>query len=82
VQDPVPGARDQAGVAEFFEVLVDEKFNDRAGRDDRGRQRVGDVWERDDDAVAVWKAEVWPDIKGWPMTWAPTSASRTRQARG
>jgi len=38
--------------------------------------------ERDDAAVAVWKAEVWPQIKGWRATWAPTSASRTRQARG
>jgi putative transposase len=38
--------------------------------------------ERDDEAVAVWKAEVWPDIKGRRATWAPSSASRTRQARG
>jgi len=38
--------------------------------------------ERDDEAVAVWKAEVWPEIKGWRATWAPTSASRTKQARG
>src|SRR6266851_7304055 len=38
--------------------------------------------ERDDEAVAVWKAEVWPDIKGPRATWAPSSASRTRQARG
>jgi putative transposase len=38
--------------------------------------------ERDDEAVAVWKAEVWPDIKGRRATWAPTSASRTRRARG
>ena len=38
--------------------------------------------ERDEDAVAVWKAEVWPDIKAPRATWAPTSASRTRQARG
>jgi transposase len=38
--------------------------------------------ERDDEEVAVWKAEVWPDIKAPRATWAPTSASRTRQARG
>jgi putative transposase len=38
--------------------------------------------ERDDAAVAVWKAEVWPDIKAPHATWAPGSASRTRQARG
>ncbi len=38
--------------------------------------------ERDDEAVAVWKAEVWPDIKAPRATWAPSSASRTRQARG
>ena len=38
--------------------------------------------ERDQDAVAAWKAEVWPDIKGPRATWAPGSASRTRQARG
>jgi hypothetical protein len=28
----VPGARDQAGGAEFFEALVDEEFDHRAGR--------------------------------------------------
>jgi putative transposase len=38
--------------------------------------------ERDEDAVAVWKAEVWPDIKAPRATWAPSSASRTRRARG
>jgi transposase len=38
--------------------------------------------ERDEDAVAVWKAEVWPDTKVWRATWAPSSASRTRQGRG
>lgn len=38
--------------------------------------------ERDEEAIAVWKAEVWPDIKGRRATWAPGSASRTRQARG
>jgi len=26
--------------------------------------------ERDDEAVAVWKAEVWPDIKAPRATWA------------
>src|SRR5260370_41332050 len=43
---------------------------------------VRQALERDEDAVAVWKAEVWPQIKEWRATWAPTSASRTRQARG
>ena len=43
---------------------------------------VRQALERDEDAVAVWKAEVWPEIKEWRATWAPTSASRTRQARG
>jgi transposase len=38
--------------------------------------------ERDEEAVAVWKAEVWPDIKPPRATWAPSSALRTRQARG
>ena len=38
--------------------------------------------ERDDAAVAVWKAEVWPDIKARRATWAPGSASRTRRASG
>ena len=38
--------------------------------------------ERDDAAVAVWKAEVWPDIKARRATWAPGSASRMRRARG
>ena len=43
---------------------------------------VRQAMERDDDAVAVWKAEVWPDIKGPRATWAPSSALRTRQGRG
>ena len=36
---------------------------------------VRQALERDDEAVAVWKAEVWPQIKEWRATWAPTSAS-------
>lgn len=43
---------------------------------------VRQATERDDEAVAVWKAEVWPDIKGRRATWVPGSASRTRRARG
>src|SRR5258708_14984662 len=38
--------------------------------------------ERDDEAVAGWEAEVWPDIKTPRATWAPSSASRTRAATG
>jgi putative transposase len=38
--------------------------------------------ERDDEAVEVGKAEVWPRVKGLQRTWAPASASRTRQVRG
>ncbi len=38
--------------------------------------------ERDEEAIAVWKAGVWPEIKAPRATWAPSSASRTRQARG
>jgi putative transposase len=43
---------------------------------------VRQAMERDEDAVAVWKDQVWPEIKGRRATWAPSSASRTRQARG
>jgi transposase len=43
---------------------------------------VRQTMERDDAAVAVWKDQVWPDIKAPRVTWAPSSASRTRQARG
>lgn len=43
---------------------------------------VRQAMERDDAAVAVWKDQVWPDIKGRRATWAPTSASRTRRVRG
>jgi putative transposase len=43
---------------------------------------VRQAMERDDEAVAVWKAEVWPQIKARRATWAPMSASRTRQPRG
>lgn len=34
--------------------------------------------ERDEAAIEVWKAEVWPRVKVPRTTWAPTSASRTR----
>ena len=43
---------------------------------------VRQALERDEEAVAVWKAEVWPDIKAPRATWAPGFASRTRRARG
>jgi transposase len=43
---------------------------------------VRQAMERDEEAVAAWKAGVWPDIKGPRATWAPSSASRTRRARG
>jgi transposase len=43
---------------------------------------VRQAMERDEAAIAIWKSEVWPEIKGPRATWAPTSASRTRQARG
>jgi len=42
---------------------------------------VRQALERDEDAVAVWKAEVWPEIKARRATWAPSSASRTRRGR-
>ena len=42
---------------------------------------VRQAMERDDEAVAVWKAEVWPQIKVPRATWAPSSASKTRRAR-
>jgi transposase len=35
---------------------------------------VRQALERDEGAVAVWKAEVWPDIKAPRATWAPSSA--------
>jgi transposase len=43
---------------------------------------VRQALERDEEAVAVWKAEVRPEIKAPHATWAPGSASRTRRARG
>ncbi len=43
---------------------------------------VRQAMERDEAAIEAWKKEVWPQIKAPPATWAPTSASRTRQARG
>lgn len=37
--------------------------------------------ERDEDAIAAWREEAWPDIKGPPRSKEPGSASRTRPAR-
>ncbi|WP_229802877.1 winged helix-turn-helix domain-containing protein [Planobispora rosea] len=38
--------------------------------------------ERDETAIAVWKNEVWPQLKPPRRTWVPGSASPTRRARG
>jgi transposase len=38
--------------------------------------------ERDKQAIAAWKAEVWPGVKPPRRTWAPISASKMRQGRG
>ncbi|MCK2216374.1 winged helix-turn-helix domain-containing protein [Actinomadura sp. ATCC 31491] len=38
--------------------------------------------ERDEEAIAGWKAEVWPQVKEPLRTWAPPSASRTRAGKG
>jgi transposase len=38
--------------------------------------------ERDEEAIEVGKAEVWPRVKDPRPTWAPASASRTGPARG
>jgi transposase len=43
---------------------------------------VRQAMERDEEAVAAWKAGVWPEIKAPHATWAPGSASRTRPGRG
>jgi putative transposase len=37
--------------------------------------------ERDENAIEVWKEQVWPRVKAPRRTWAPTSASKTRQGR-
>jgi transposase len=37
--------------------------------------------ERDEEAIEVWKQEVWPQVKPPRRTWAPTSASRMRRGR-
>ncbi|MGV9386806.1 helix-turn-helix domain-containing protein [Nonomuraea sp. NPDC003707] len=38
--------------------------------------------ERDEEAIATWKAEVWPVAKAPRRTWTPTSASKTKPGRG
>ena len=37
--------------------------------------------ERDEAAIATWREETWPVVKGRRRTWAPGSASKTSQAR-
>ena len=37
--------------------------------------------ERDEDAIAAWREETWPVIKGRRRTWVPGSTSRTSPAR-
>jgi transposase len=38
--------------------------------------------ERDDEAIAVWKEQVWPQVGPPPRTWAPGSVSSMRPVRG
>jgi transposase len=37
--------------------------------------------ERDEAAIAAWREETWPVVKGQRRTWAPGSASKTSLAR-
>ena len=37
--------------------------------------------ERDEAAIAAWREEAWPVIKGRRRTWAPGWSSRTNPAR-
>jgi hypothetical protein len=37
--------------------------------------------ERDEAAIAAWREETWPVVKGQRRTWAPGSASKTSPAR-
>lgn len=37
--------------------------------------------ERDEQAIEVWKKEVWPRVKRSRRTWAPASVSKTKQVR-
>ncbi len=37
--------------------------------------------ERDEAAIAAWRQETWPVVKGRRRTWAPGSASKTSPAR-
>ncbi len=43
VEDPSPGTRDQAGVAELLKMLVDGEFDHLTWQGDRGWQRIWDV---------------------------------------
>ncbi len=43
---------------------------------------VRQAMERDEQAIAAWKTGVWPQLKAPRVTWAPSSASRTKRARG
>ncbi|WP_433432938.1 helix-turn-helix domain-containing protein [Nonomuraea sp. CA-141351] len=38
--------------------------------------------ERDEEAIAAWKEQVWPVVKASERTWAPTCASKTKPGRG
>ncbi|MEV0228130.1 winged helix-turn-helix domain-containing protein [Nonomuraea sp. NPDC050786] len=38
--------------------------------------------ERDEEAIAAWKEQVWPVVKAPRRTWAPTCVSRTRPDKG
>jgi putative transposase len=40
------------------------------------------VADRDEEQIAAWRQETWPQIKGPRRTWAPGWSSRTSPARG
>jgi len=85
-------AHDQRWTLSRVKTLIDRLFN--VGYTVEGtseplrphgwsaRVPVRQARERDDEAVAVRQEQMWPDIEARRATWAPSSASRTRRARG
>ncbi len=84
------GYRTELWTTQRIGELIEARFGVRYHRDHVGRLMHSLGWscqkperralERDEEAIARWKREVWPEVKKTPRGWGPTSSSPTRAA--
>ncbi len=84
------GYRTELWTTQRIAEVIEARFGVSYHRDHVGRLMHSLGWscqkperralERDEEAIARWKREVWPEVKKTPRGWGPTSSSPTRAA--